>query len=264
MPSIAEKLASRIVPIQESETTAKILVYGPSGIGKTTLAGLAPSPLIISCEGGNGCLRKLDKFAGKGLNIKSFKPENFGELRDIFTYLKHEKHDHQTVVIDSLTEVAKMSMDGILLDPDRDKKFRDDMPTLQDYGTNTQQMRRLVRAYRDLPLNVIFICLAMEDKDETDGSVRVRPSLTAKLAEDVFGYVDVVAYLFLGENDNKEPVRKLLTQPKGKYLAKDRFGVLGLGMVEPTGYEIIAKITGNTSVIPANLDEIKKEVKNIG
>lgn len=255
---VLERLQSRIASIEEIPVTAKVLLYSDPGVGKTTAAALSPKPLIINCEGGTLCLNKFKDFHKK-LDIKTFRPDSIKELQEIFWYLKSGQHDRQTVVLDSLSEIQRMSMDEILSDPKRDDKFDRDTPILQDYGKNTQQLRKLVRAFRDLPMNVVFTCLASERKDETDGSVKVMPDLTPKLAADVMGYVDVVGYMFVSE---EKGVRKLLTQPKGKYLAKDRSGKLGTGLLEPTMFHVFNKITDGAIEVPDYIDQIIKEVKH--
>lgn len=255
---VLKKLKNRITDIEKIPVTAKVLIYSDPGVGKTTAAALSPKPLIINCEGGTLCLNKFKKYYDE-LDIKTFRPQSIQELQEVFWYLKSGNHDRQTVVLDSLSEIQRMSMDEILLDPSRDSKYDRDTPILQDYGKNTQQMRRLVRTFRDLRMNVVFTCLAQERKDENDGTVRVMPDLTPKLATDVMGYVDVVGYMFVsGENST----RKMLVQPKGKYLAKDRSGKLGVGLTEPTMFEVFNRITDGQVEIPDCLDKIMEEVKN--
>lgn len=121
--------------------------------------------------------------------------------------------------------------------------------TLPDYGSNTNQMRKLVRAFRDLPMNVIFTALERESKDDTTGEMFTRPALTDKLAEDVQGYVDIVGYYYTRTvqlEDQKEPTieRILQVQPFKNRQAKDRSGMLGNGVKNPTFTRIMNLITG--------------------
>lgn len=257
---IIEQLKGKIKPIEDVPVTAKVLVHAYAGVGKTTFAAIAPKPLIINMEGGLLCLNKFKQYH-KELDIQTIDALTIEELKELYWYLKDGDHDRKTVVLDSLSEIRAKSMDEILNDPNRDEKYDRDMPILQDYGKNTQQMRKLVRAYRDLPMNVVFTCLSAEDKDETDGSVKIGPHLTPKLARDVEGYVDVIGYLFATEDEQGFPQRKMLTQPKGKYFAKDRSGKLGLGMEDPTAYHVFNKVTDGAVELPEYIDEIIKEVK---
>jgi len=255
-----EKLKRKMTGIEDVKETLNILLYSDAGIGKTTAAALSPKPLIINCEGGTMSLNKFKSFH-KDLDIKVVKPESIKDLQDIFWYLKSGKHDRETVILDSLTEIQTMSMDEVLVDPKRDAKFDKDTPMLQDYGKNTNRMKKLVRTFRDLPMNVVFTCLAGEDKDENDGSVKILPELMPKLCNSVMGYVDVVGYMFTAGGKDDKTLRKILTQPKGKYKAKDRSGKLGMGMENPTLFEMLNKITDGAIEIPENLDKILEEIK---
>lgn len=258
IPSLMDRLKGRITKFEDTPITLNAVYYSESGVGKSTAAGIAPKPFIINCEGGTTCFLRLKKWMPQ-LDIEVFKPENFNEIRDAYAYLKNEKHDRQTVILDSLTEIAKMSMDGVLADPRRDEKYDPEAPVLQDQQKMTNQMRNLVRAFRDLPLNCIFVCLDQERQDQTTGAIKVMPALTPKLAEDVYGYMDVVGYMFV---DPETGARKMLTQNRGKYIAKDRFGRLGAGMIEPTTYHLLNKITGlavPTWVEEMYTQELKKD-----
>ena len=161
---------------------------------------------------------------------------------------------YRTVVIDSLTEVQRRSLDRIVDTRTgqafagsitKGVKFENNRTTLQDYGDNTQQMRKLVRAFRDLDMNVIFTALESEVQDDTTGKVTVRPALTDKLWQDVNGYVDIVARMFTVTKD-KMIERKIAFQPYGNYVAKDRSGALGMGMTDATVKQIVDKITAET------------------
>lgn len=121
--------------------------------------------------------------------------------------------------------------------------------TLPDYGSNTNQMRKLVRAFRDLPMNVIFTALAKEVKDDVTGELYTRPSLTDKLAEDTLGYMDIVGYYYTRQNKEDETKldRILQVQPFKNRTAKDRSGRLGNGILNPTFTRIMNLIVGKES-----------------
>jgi len=118
--------------------------------------------------------------------------------------------------------------------------------SLPDFGTNTNQMRKLVRAFRDLPMNVIFTALAKEVKDDITGELYTRPALTDKLSEDVLGYMDIVGYYYTKQNkeDENKLDRILQVQPFKNRTAKDRSGRLGNGVLNPTFKRIMGLITG--------------------
>ena len=177
-------------------------------------------------------------------NHQSDQPRNKGEMPRFY----------KAVVIDSLTEVQRRSLDRIVdtrtgqVNPGsitRGVKFENNRTTLQDYGDNTQQMRKLVRAFRDLEMNVIFTALEAEVQDELTGKITIRPAVTEKLWQDVNGYVDIVARMFTATKD-KQVERKIAFQPYGNYTAKDRSGALGMGMTDATVKQIVDKINAET------------------
>lgn len=195
---------------------------------------------------------------------------------------------YYSVAIDSVTELAKRSMDRILdikhgtgmsdsgniLDDDDDAttpeeseqpvplnatdddfavmegfaNFESHKATLPDYGVNTNQMRKVVRAFRDLPMNVIFTALEKEAKDDLSGEIYTKPALTDKLAEDVHGYVDIVGYYYtmmVKEEGKPDRIDRIMqVQPFNNKQAKDRSGRLGIGVRNPTFTRIMNLIIG--------------------
>ena len=236
----------------------KMLVYGDPGVGKTVLAATAmavPSlreVLFINVESGILSITDAEEIGVPELpDIKDF--NSFKELEDIFLFLVTQPHGYKTVVVDSLSELQKYNLDSIVGEKmgkasksGQTRTSPDDI-WQEDYGESTQNMRRVVRRFRDLPMNVIFTCHAVTSQDESKKEV-IRPALTPKLCTSVEGYVDVVGYLYTKEvvtTDGEESlVRKLLVQPYGKFHAKDRSpgGRLGTVIEQPTMTEIMRLI----------------------
>jgi hypothetical protein len=70
----------------------RILIYGPSGIGKTTIAAGAPNPIFAQLEDGLGSLDSPTF----GL-LKTF-----SEMEEVISALVNEDHEYKTLVVDSL------------------------------------------------------------------------------------------------------------------------------------------------------------------
>ncbi len=77
----------------------RILLYGPPGIGKTTLAAEFPDPVFIQIEDGTPGDLELTSFG---------KLSTFQEVYDALGALYTEDHAYKTVVIDSITELQKL------------------------------------------------------------------------------------------------------------------------------------------------------------
>lgn len=154
---------------------------------------------------------------------------------------------YRTVVIDSLTEVQKYAMYHIL-GIDINKVALDEdvtTPQIQHWGKGAEIIRMLVRAFRDIDMHTVFTTLDQTVKDESDGSISVKPSLPGKLPDEVCGFLDIVGYLHVKQDPKtKEPVRVLQVQPIGKYHAKSRYKVLGNYVEEPTIPKILNLIKG--------------------
>ena len=70
----------------------RIMVYGPHGLGKTTFGASAPKPIFIPTEDGLGVL-DVDHFP-----VATAEADVISAIGTLY----QEKHDYQTVVIDSL------------------------------------------------------------------------------------------------------------------------------------------------------------------
>ena len=103
-----------VVPPDEISDYLSIFVYGPPGVGKTVLAGTSDdspntSPVIVAdIEGGTRSIRKR-----KGIDVKPIRSTE--DLVELHRQLLTENDGYyKTCVIDSLTELQKLDMVGIM------------------------------------------------------------------------------------------------------------------------------------------------------
>ena len=136
---------------------------------------------------------------------------------------------YQTVIVDSLTELDKLvtyellgfSTEAKLTDLLSDNDM--EVAEFKEYKQNNQMMQLIVRAFRDLDMNSLFV---VQEKYEQDELKRMlySPALTGKLGKQVQGMVDIVGYLMVGtpKEGEKEAPRRLMLQPTNRFDAKSR------------------------------------------
>lgn len=238
------------LPIQKVANTPALfnfMVYGESGAGKTTLAGSADAVpemrkvLILDIEGGTLSLR------ARYPEVDSVRIKTWQDMQKVYDELYVGNHDYKTLVIDSLTEAQKMSMDEIMRRLVKEHEDRDaDVPGIREWNINIEQTRKFVRLFRDLPVNTIFTALAKSDRNPRTGVTKTKPYLSGKVADEVAGFLDIVAYLYTKEVDGEQK-RMLLCGATQDNVAKDRTDKLDQVIVEPTMATIWNAVKGTLS-----------------
>lgn len=135
----------------------------------------------------------------------------------------------RTVITDSLTEAQKYCMYQILgIDPLTQKiDAEPDSAEWKDWGSSREMIQFLVRRYRDLDINTIWIC-GVDEEQDSKKKLYLSPMLPGKLSKDVQGLVDVVGYLRKIPLEGGKVVRRLFLEG-GEYSgviipAKHRYG----------------------------------------
>ena len=230
-----------------------MVLFGVPGTGKTTLAATAQDSeyganvLFIDVEGGTRSI--ADR-----VDVDVVRPDTVGDVKNVYDWLVSEpNHGYKTIVIDTLSELQRVGMKEILA-----TSKTPDQPGWPEWGKSTEQMMRMVRAFRNLSQtkgwNVIFTAHATEQKDAVTGSILIRPNLTPKATEMVCGAVDVIGYL------TREPngTRRLRMEPNNQIVAKYRQPLTGNRLPtmidNPSLVTMLEHLRGDAVFSPSTLD----------
>ena len=163
-------VVSKIVSLQDSLIHTNIMVYGDSGIGKTVWAGSGNKVLFIAPEDSGTLSAKRHGSTADKWPVKSW-----NDLLEAYEYvyeqIENGEFPYETVVIDSLTEMQYMAMQHVLAQVVAENPNRDpDVPAIQDWQRYYIIFEKMVRAFNDLDVNVIYTALArkVEDADGED------------------------------------------------------------------------------------------------
>ena len=234
----------------EAVDFVKILYYGTYGSAKTiSLASLAKLGRVvyINAEGGIK-KRALRNHNIPASNIEPRRPQTYEQLDALFWEIKErltlpaDDPDRPVGVhFDSVTEIQKQLVEArVDIRVERAARVHQEVDPFfidrDDYGVMTEQLRRLVRKFRDLPCHVGFSAL---EKRETDGEDAIyRAALTPAFTNDLAGYVDIVIRTI----QLAPEIYVGVSQNFGRSQGKDRFGVLPPVMAEPTLDRIVAMV----------------------
>ena len=209
----------------------KILVYGREGAGKTRLCATLPSPIILSVEAGLLSLADYD--------IPSIEIATLEDLSNAFKWLAESEQgkQYQSICLDSITEICETILSNEKL---REKDGR------KAYGNMNEKIIALVKLFRDIPDRNIYMSAKMDRMEDDINQVVYAPSLPGKKAQqDLPYYFDEVFALRVERDSEGVPHRMILTQPDGRYTAKDRSGKLDMWEKPDLG-AIIRKIKGES------------------
>ncbi len=262
----------RIETVQRRERFLKLLIYGNYGVGKTTLACSAlevesmSNVLMINAEAGDLSVDNMDNldaitvtdFRALGRineflkqHCKARDEGNIDRLRTMEATLRECEEDeietprqYRTVILDSLTELEAYCFNQLLGITDTTRLDEETQSAeWGEYKQNNTMILRVVRAFRDLPMHVIFTCAEKYTQDETK-KFKYTPDMTGKLSKKIQGFMDMVGYYAQGK-DGDTIQRRLFVMPSalGKYDAKHRYQSFKKDhFVDPTIGSMLAEV----------------------
>jgi len=216
-----------------TEQGAKVLVYGASSTGKTTMCATAGVPTcLISAEAGLLSIRNAPN------TVQIVEVHCVQDVQDVFNYLKKEGPP-PWVCLDSVSELAELCL------AEERQKVKN---KLQAYGEMADIMEGLIKGFRDLPnTNVLFTAKQARNKDDANGTLIYEPGTPGqKLGAALPYYFDLVLAARVFKNDDGTIEHWLQTQRDEQYEAKDRSGLLDM-FEKPNLAALEKKISGAKS-----------------
>ncbi len=204
---------------------ANSLIFGPAGHGKTYLLGTAvfderTCPIaVLDFEG--GVLDVLTGLPGEGTDWVHMPIHTWDDFNQAYERLRVNDEGFRSAGVDSISETHIFALLNLLEDGKPSREKEPDLIQQGDYGVALIQLRRLVRAFRDLPMHTFFTSHYRDEKDPREGLVKV-PSMAGKAAIEIPGLMTLVGYLALAENEEGDVERILLLQNYAKIRTKVR------------------------------------------
>jgi hypothetical protein len=240
--------------VQDAEMhSINMLVIAHPGEGKTPFWSTGGKRLLLM-DADDG----YESAKATGSRCVRMPVHDYDDLEDAYQYCssKEGQRDFGWAVLDSITIFQERALiddlmrDAVAQNPNQ----HEFVPSKREYGINHNRLGRYLRQFVALPMNFGVSAHVMIDSDPNDGSTMWIPAVQGKnMPGKVMGYMNVVAVLsqmpVLGAD--KKPTGKkkqrMLFQRDGKFFARDRFGVLGHHMDNPTVPRITELITPKLS-----------------
>lgn len=170
-------------------TAIKTLIYGPEGIGKSTLAAMWPNPIFIDLEGGTNQLPV----------VRLESPSSWSMLRAELTAIKNREVPCSTVVIDTMDAAERMCAEYIMA---RDgKKSIEEWGYGKGYTLLQEEFGRLLDYLTDTAasgINVVVLghstMRKFERPDESGAYDRFELKLTKQVSPMVKEWADMVLF----------------------------------------------------------------------
>lgn len=253
--------------LREGTQFVKAGYYGDIGTAKTShLAALARLGKVVYIDSEAGLEKK--PLADLGIPVENIIPHtdiSYAALDDLQWELRESllanPDEFIGVHFDSMTEIVsklvEQTNDGEIErqirkrqrrgeDTEDLSKFRID---LSSWGVVTEQVRRLIRHYRDLPLHMGWSALERRDVDQNSGAVTWGPRVNPGLQGDLMAYVPLVLHTWVdGVDEDDNDMFVAHTRKTGQWPAKDRFHVTPRRLAVPSFDRLVAYVRGELTV----------------
>lgn len=194
------------------------MLYGQPGIGKTTLACSAPSPVLLDYDGG------ISRVNGAH-QCDTVQVSSWEDTQEALKEIAEAGDTYQTVIIDTVGKMLNYMEDYIKRTQPRLKQM-DGTLSLKGYGVRKQMFLQLLKDTSVMGKNIIFVAHEREERDGDDKIVRPE---SGSAANDLVKELDLVGYMQAVGTD-----RTITFDPQERFYAKntvDMHGVIKIPVV---------------------------------
>lgn len=170
--------------IQEKKNLV-MMVYGAPGIGKSTVAMSAPSPVLIDTDGGVGRTHTAHRCP----TVQVTKWEDVQQAMDEIAATT----DFKTIIVDTVGKLLDYMSEYITRTQPKMRKGYDGSLSLQGYGVRKTMFREFVKRCMMARKNVVFVAHAQEDK--VDDSFVERPIVGGSSMNDIMMEIDLLGFM---------------------------------------------------------------------
>lgn len=229
MPTVSQPTAPISISRGLIPSATRLALYGPEGVGKSTLVAGFPEPVFLDTEGGTA-----------HLDVARFpRPRNWADALAAINHLLTAEHGHETLVIDSVDWLEKLLIEEVCRKANKEG--------LEDFGYGkglvylAEEFARflaLLEKLRDRGIHVVLVGHSTIRKFEAPDAAGSYDRYELKLAKQVAALVKewVDALLFVNfvtkttEKDGKLRAvggreRVIHTTHTAAWDAKNRYGL---------------------------------------
>ena len=242
---IVQQLMGSISDIEDMPPWCRGLIYGDTGVGKTTLAAGMPRNLFVEADVGNLVALLSPIAQAQGGQFKRFQFSNFETVESLATRAAAGTFNQMfmSYTIDKLTDLSFDNLTEITTREHGTNSLRQLLkPQTDDYTENNERLRRLVATFRKAPANLLVLCHHRYFKDK-NGIVKVGPDFSEKLTGNLASMFNFVGHMYREDDGQGGSVRYLQLQPTALVTAKCNIDGLPATMINPTWREIYGAYT---------------------